>query len=85
MEKYPVIIYAGAAVLGKVGAELIFTDPVVEAWVQPSKVYLYALEAAFASGVVLVGWLIAKRKSANAEMESSSRLQVESPGAMPKE
>ncbi len=86
MEKYPFIIYAGAAVLGKVGAELIFTDPVVEAWMQPSKGALYALEAAFAAGVVLVGWVITRRKKMTcAAMESSPGLQAESLGALPEE
>ena len=28
MDKYPVIIYIGAAILGKVGGEMIITDPV---------------------------------------------------------
>ena len=29
MDKYPFIIYVGAGILGKVGGEMIFTDPVV--------------------------------------------------------
>ena len=29
MDRYPVIIYIGAAILGRVGAEMIITDPVL--------------------------------------------------------
>ncbi len=37
MDRYPVIIYIGAAVLGRVAAEMIFTDPAVVGWLQPPK------------------------------------------------
>ena len=36
MDKYPYIIYIGAAILGKVGAEMIITDPVIVPHVQPA-------------------------------------------------
>ena len=29
MDKFPVIIYVGAALLGKIGGEMIITDPVL--------------------------------------------------------
>jgi YjbE family integral membrane protein len=67
MDKYPIIIYIGAAVLGKVGAEMIFTDPVVvEAW-NPPVWFQYLMEALFAVGVILVGklwvrWKVASKK-----------------------
>lgn len=37
MDKYPVIIYIGAALLGKIGAEMIITDPVVTTTLAPRK------------------------------------------------
>jgi YjbE family integral membrane protein len=61
MDKYPVIIYAGAAVLGKVGGEMIITDPIVAGTLAPGKPLIYAVEAVFAVGVILVGKLWMKR------------------------
>jgi YjbE family integral membrane protein len=66
MDRYPVIIYIGAAVLGRVAGEMIFTDPAVEHWLNPSPWFRYAMEAVFAVGVILVGklWLrLAFRKA----------------------
>lgn len=55
MDKYPIILYVGAAVLGKVAGEMIFTDPVVRQFLSPSDFALYVVEAAFAVGVLIVG------------------------------
>jgi YjbE family integral membrane protein len=57
MDKYPFIIYAGAGILGKVGGEMIFTDPVIVEIVQIPDLILYGLEALFAVGVIVVGKL----------------------------
>ena len=59
MDKYPLIIYAGAGILGKVGGEMIFTDPIVVERIRIPEVLLYGLEALFAVGVIIVGklWL----------------------------
>lgn len=55
MDKYPIILYLGAALLGKVGAEMILTDPVVIPILPPSEFLVYAVEAMFAIGVILAG------------------------------
>ena len=59
MDKYPFIIYVGAGILGKVGGEMIFTDPVVVERIQLPEAFLYGIEALFAVGVIIVGklWL----------------------------
>jgi YjbE family integral membrane protein len=57
MDRYPIIIYIGAAVLGKVAGEMIFTDPAVAGWLQMPKWFTYAMEALFAVGVIVVGKL----------------------------
>jgi YjbE family integral membrane protein len=57
MDRYPIIIYIGAAVLGKVAGEMIFTDPAVAGWLQMPKWFTYAMEALFAVGVIIVGKL----------------------------
>lgn len=59
MDRYPIIIYIGAAVLGRVAAEMIFTDPFVEGWLALPTWFKYVMEALFAVGVILLGkaWL----------------------------
>jgi predicted tellurium resistance membrane protein TerC len=59
MDRYPVIIYAGAAILGKVAAEMVLTDPVVVAVVPVSTRVLWVAEALTAAGVIAAGklWL----------------------------
>lgn len=57
MDRYPIIIYIGAAVLGRVAAEMIFTDPAVVGWLQPPKWFVYTMEAVLAGGVIVVGKL----------------------------
>jgi YjbE family integral membrane protein len=57
MDRYPVIIYLGAAILGKVGAEMIFTEPVITEALQPSVEFQYVIEALSAVGVIAAGKL----------------------------
>ena len=57
MDRYPIIIYIGAAVLGKVAGEVIFTDPAMMRWLALPKWSLYAMEVVFAVGVIVVGKL----------------------------
>lgn len=59
MDRYPVIIYLGAAILGRVAAELIFHDPWVVRVFNPPAWFAYSMEAFFALGVIMVGklWL----------------------------
>jgi|UniRef100_A0A7C3V578 YjbE family integral membrane protein len=59
MDRYPIIIYIGAAVLGRVAAEMIFSDPWVGRWLGPPPWFTYAMEAVFAVGVIVAGklWL----------------------------
>jgi YjbE family integral membrane protein len=69
MDKYPVIIYIGAAILGKVAGEMIITDPVVVKMLQPGHYLEYAAEALLAVGVILTGKLLLKWKIAKEERE----------------
>lgn len=57
MDRYPIIIYIGAAILGRVGGEMIITDPVTASFLQPSKYVQYSVEATFAIGVIIAGKL----------------------------
>jgi YjbE family integral membrane protein len=61
MDKFPVIIYIGAALLGKIGAEMILTDPVVIRLIAPTKLVTYSVETAVALGVIIFGRYWVKR------------------------
>lgn len=72
MDRYPIILYLGAAVLGRVAGEMIFTDPAVVSWFSPPPWFCYSMEAVFALGVIVVGklWLrFAFRKTENNSKE----------------
>jgi YjbE family integral membrane protein len=69
MDKYPIIIYIGAAVLGKVGGEMIITDPFTVNILNPGKLFIYSTEAFFAVGVIVVGKLWLKWQISRAEKE----------------
>ena len=59
MDKFPVIIYIGAALLGKIGGEMIITDPALGRFMTPTRPVIYAVELLFAAAVIIVGrfWL----------------------------
>ncbi len=72
MDKYPVIIYLGAALLGKVGGEMLITDPFTMSVLEPAKSTQYLVEAVFAVGVVVVGKLLIKWKHSKQEQSKDS-------------
>jgi YjbE family integral membrane protein len=57
MDRYPVIILIGAAILGRVGGEMMITDPFVGRFIHPNKILEYAAQIVFAIGVIVVGKL----------------------------
>ena len=62
MDRYPIITYLGAAVLGRVAAEMMMTDPFVHNLLLPSKLMEYSVQAIFAVGVIVVAKLWMKWK-----------------------
>ena len=64
MDRYPVIIYVGSAILGKVGAEMIMTDHFVAAWLQPTPLMVHGVEIFCALGVILVPLVWRKKNGA---------------------
>jgi YjbE family integral membrane protein len=55
MDRYPIIIYVGAAILGRVGAEMIVTDPVLTSRFNLPAAAHYGFEAFCAAGVIIAG------------------------------
>ena len=72
MEKYPVIITLGAALLGFVAGEMLVTDRAVEAFFSNTgRILTTLIELACAAGVVLAGrWLAARKKQPAGETAS---------------
>jgi YjbE family integral membrane protein len=66
MARFPVILYGGAAVLGKVGAEMILTDPFVAQRFNVTKPMIIAAEVLFAALVVIYGVYATRRNRAAA-------------------
>jgi YjbE family integral membrane protein len=61
MDRYPVTMYLGAAILGKVGGEMMLTDPFVTRTLHPSPALLYSVEAALAVAIVILGRALGRR------------------------
>ena len=64
MDRFPIVIWIGAAILGRVGAEMMITDPVVHGALHPSTALEIGLQIAGALGVVAVGKWLARRRLA---------------------
>lgn len=69
MERFPIIITIGAALLGWVAGDMAVSDPIVKPWVDSQAAFLHWFApTAGAIGVVLVGrWLATRRTATNAE------------------
>jgi YjbE family integral membrane protein len=76
MDKYPIIITLGAAILGKVGGEMIITDPWIHKTFHPAHWMDYAMQALCAVGVVVVGRFLLKRKITKSERSGETNEQV---------
>lgn len=61
MDRYPVIVYVGAAILGRVAGNMIMTDPTTVEWLAPPQWLVYAVEAVLAAGVVAAGLILQRR------------------------
>lgn len=73
MDKFPVIIYIGAALLGKIGGEMMITDPVVGRFIAPTKALIYSVEIAFAAGVIVIGRYWLRRDLAKQKLTAADR------------
>ena len=61
MDRYPWLMYLGAGILGKVGGEMILTDPLVVRLWHPSELLRYAVEAVLVVAVIVTGKLLCRR------------------------
>jgi len=61
MDRYPLIVYLGAAVLGRVGGEMMLTDPFVVKTMHPPAGFTYGVEALAIFGILAAGKLLSER------------------------
>jgi len=61
MDKYPIVVWIGAAILGRVGAEMIITDPVVHNALHPSTPVEIGMQVLGALVVVAAGKFLTRR------------------------
>ncbi|MEO8594427.1 MAG: TerC family protein [Candidatus Solibacter sp.] len=62
MDRYPWLMYLGSGILGKVGGEMILTDPIVVRLWNPPEALRYGVEAVLVTAVIVVGRLICGRR-----------------------
>jgi YjbE family integral membrane protein len=76
MDKYPIIIIFGAAILGRVGGEMIMSDKFIENRLHPGKLWEYSIQAFFAVGVIIVGKLWLKWKASKSAEDPEAQKKV---------
>ena len=67
MDRFPALIYVGAGILGKVGGEMILTDPfVVKKW-QPGAAIRYGVEGVLVVAVIVAGRILCRKRECRVE------------------
>ena len=66
MERFPATVYLGAAILGKVGGEMIVTDPFLVRRLHPTDTVRYIVEGVLAVALVIAGKVIADTRRRHA-------------------
>jgi len=61
MDRYPAVVYLGSAILGKVGAEMMLTDPFVVRTLHPPPVLTYGAEALAIFSILAAGKFLSER------------------------
>lgn len=80
MDHYPIVLWIGAGVLGKVGGEMMITDPFVYRLFNPSKGVEYAFMGFFIVFVCLISlWLMKSRQNILDIEQSVQRKRVSIP------
>lgn len=62
MDRYPVLVWMGAAILGRVAGEMVVTDPWIVRVLNPPGGAAIAAEICGAALVLLLGWLLKRRR-----------------------
>jgi YjbE family integral membrane protein len=71
MDKYPLILYAGSAILARVGGEMMLRDAFVRKLLHPSDALRYGIEAALIVAVLATGWALCRARCREARTRRS--------------
>ena len=63
MDRYPATVYLGGAILGRVGGEMILTDPLVVGILHPTDTLRYVVEGVLIVAVLVAGKLLSKKRA----------------------
>jgi YjbE family integral membrane protein len=63
MDRYTWMVYIGSGILGRVGAEMILSDPVTNGYFHPSNAVRWAIEALAATATIAFGWWLVRRRA----------------------
>jgi predicted tellurium resistance membrane protein TerC len=72
MDRYPIILWIGAAILGRVGGHMMITDPLTQALLQPPTWTVYATEAFFLVFVCGLAKLLIRQRARDARGSTSA-------------
>ena len=64
MNRYPVLIYAGAGILGQVAGEMILTDRFTVGLLHPSDMTRHIVEGVLVVAVMAAGKLLSRKRPA---------------------
>jgi YjbE family integral membrane protein len=83
MDKYPIIVVIGAAILGRVGGEMMITDPFIVGWLHPDQYTEYSVQIITMIGIVGAGklwlkWKVYRTQKAEEVQREESLPAVES-------
>ncbi len=63
MDRLPWLVYLGAAVLGKVGGDMVLTDPFIARTLHPAAAVRYGIDAGLALALFLAGLAMARKRN----------------------
>ena len=82
MDRFPIILYIGAAILGRVGGDMMITDPFVHNLIHPGKALEYSVQIFFTVAVIVVARMIINgRKKGRGDVERTD-IQTDAPHAL---
>jgi YjbE family integral membrane protein len=55
MDRFPVVVYIGAGILGRVAGDMMVSDPWIKEWLEPSMATVIGVQVFFALTVLAVG------------------------------
>jgi YjbE family integral membrane protein len=62
MDRYPATIYLGAGILGKVGGDMVLSDPFMLRLLHPTTALRYAVDAALVVAILVAGRMLGKKR-----------------------